>query len=108
MKQLNVSRYLHFLRAAQEMYIGWNRFFPSTFILNKSAMLFLQHIKKRKPLDSNGSILDFLTELKKHKFLYEGEVDPSRQDFLDMVQQKLAEIERRQKTFTKGNRIMPS
>jgi radical SAM protein with 4Fe4S-binding SPASM domain len=99
MTQLNVSRYLHFLRVAQEMYIGWNRFFPSTFILNRSALLFLQHIKKKKPLENSGPILAFLEELKKYKFLYEGEVDPSRQEFLDMVQQKLAEIDRRAEDF---------
>ena len=99
MKQLNVSPYLHFLRMGDGMYTGWNRFFPSIFILNKSALLFLQHIRKKKPLEGNRPMGNFLEELKKYKFLFEGKVDPSRQDFLEMVQQKLAEVKLRAENF---------
>lgn len=99
MKKLKVSKYLHFQRVANDIYVGWNRFFPSIFIFNTSALELLDQIRDDKPLEPNEEIDSVLKEFKKYKFIYEGEVDPSQQDFFNMVQQHLDELNQRGKNF---------
>lgn len=100
-KKINVSQYLHFLQVEKEMYIGWNRFYPSIFIFNNSALELLDRIKANKPVTAEEEIhiAPFLEEFKKYKFIYEGDSDPSREDFLKMVRQKLEEPDRGAKDF---------
>ena len=96
---------MHFLPVDKETYIGWNRYFPSIFILNESALDLLDHIKNNKPMEDvdPAEIEYFLNEFKKYNFIYEGEgdsdEDPSRKNFLDMVKQKLNEPDRNAKEF---------
>ncbi|UCH93859.1 MAG: radical SAM protein [Candidatus Aminicenantes bacterium] len=99
-KKMKVSRYLHFLPVDKEMYIGWNRFFPSIFILNKSALELLDRIKKDKPIEANEEMERFFEELKKYRFLYEGDGnDPYKENFLNIVQQNIHELDCRAKDF---------
>ncbi len=103
MKNLKVSEYLYFLPVDKETYIGWNRYFPSIFILNESALDLLDHIKNNKPIEDvdNEEIEHFFKEFKKYKFIYESDSDddPSQKNFLNMVKQKLKEPDRRAKEF---------
>jgi sulfatase maturation enzyme AslB (radical SAM superfamily) len=75
------------------MFIGWNRFFPSLFIMNNAARGALDKIEKKIPIQVNESISRFIEEAREHKFLYEGEKDPYRDDFFKIVNEKLEEVE---------------
>lgn len=99
MKNLNVSKYLHFQQVDNDIYVGWNRFFPSIFIFNTSALELLDGIRKNKPLETNNEIKYFLKEFKKYKFIYEGELDPSQKDFMNMVQQHFDKLNQRARDF---------
>lgn len=99
MKNLKVSKYLHFQQVANDIYVGWNRFFPSIFIFNTSARELLDHIRDNKPLETDEEMECIIKEFEKYKFVYQGEVDPSRQDFLNMVRQHLDELSQRAKDF---------
>ena len=94
---------MHFLPVDKETYIGWNRYFPSIFILNESALDLLDHIKNNKPIMDvdHEDIEHFLKEFKKYNFIYENDSDddPSRKNFLNMVKQKLEESDRNAKEF---------
>ena len=100
-KELKVSKYLHFLQVDKGMHIGWNRFYPSIFIFNESALELLDRIDKNKPLAPGGEaeIGPFLEAFKKYRFIYEGDVDRSREDFVKMVHQKLEEPNREAANF---------
>ncbi|MGD2092168.1 MAG: radical SAM protein [Candidatus Aminicenantes bacterium] len=99
MKNLKVSKYLHFQPVDHDIYVGWNRFFPSIFIFNRPALELLHRIRDDKPLQTNEEIKYYLKEFKKYKFIYEGECDPSQKDFLNMVQQHLDELNQRAADF---------
>lgn len=99
MKRLKVAEYLHFLLVSKGIYIGWNRFYPSVFIFNQEAMDLLERIKYKKPIKVDNDIGYFLKEFKKYRFLYEGDVDPSRKNFVHMVQWAVAETDRRAGEF---------
>jgi radical SAM protein with 4Fe4S-binding SPASM domain len=101
MKNLKVSKYLHFQQVDDDIYVGWNHFYPSIFIFNPPALELLDHIRDDQPLESDEEIEYFLNEFKKYKFIYEGEFDPSRRDFLNMVQQHLEELNRRARDFSR-------
>lgn len=91
MKKVNLSKYLHLQQVDNDIYIGWNRFFPSIFILNTPALELLDTVKKGVVSEK---IEYYLKEFKKYKFIYEGEIDPSQTDFLDLVQQNLDRLDR--------------
>lgn len=99
MKNLKVSNYLHFQEVDKDIYIGWNRFFPSIFILNTAALDLLDRIKQNTPIKPNEKIEYFLKEFKKYKFVYEGESDPFKTDFLKTVNQHIDELDQRAKDF---------
>lgn len=99
MKNLKVSKYLHFQQVDNDIYVGWNRFFPSIFLFNTSALELLDRIRDDKLLETNEEIEYYLKEFKKYKFIYECEFDPSQQDFLNMVQQHLEELNQQAKDF---------
>jgi radical SAM protein with 4Fe4S-binding SPASM domain len=99
MKNLKVSKYLHFQQVDNDIHVGWNRFFPSIFILNTSALELLERIRDGQPLENHEDIEYFLKEFKKYKFIYEGEFDPSQQDFLNMVRRHLDELNQKAKDF---------
>jgi radical SAM protein with 4Fe4S-binding SPASM domain len=99
MKNVNVSEYLHYAEVDKDIYIGWNRFLPSIFILNKAALSLLDKIEKKTPIEMNENIARFFEEAEKHKFLHEGETDPSREEFFNMVHRELDEMDRRAGDF---------
>jgi uncharacterized protein len=99
MKDIKVSDYLHFHQVDEGRYVGWNRFFPSIFILNKGALKLLDHIRAGKPLETNETIDRFLAEFKKFRFIYEGDSDPSREDFLAEVRKRKEAVELKVKEF---------
>ncbi len=87
---------MHFLPVDNDMVIGWNRYFPSSFILNQTALALLDRIKESQPLPDSDPVRNFLVELKKHRFIYEArpsDQDPSRADFVSLVHRKLEDAE---------------
>ena len=103
MKKLKVSKYLHFLPMDKEISIGWNRYFPSIFILNDAALDLMDRIKTNKPMEMNEEIEQYLQEFKKYKFLYEedddGGGDPFREDFVRIVREETEKPDREAKEF---------
>ncbi|MCP5053404.1 MAG: radical SAM protein [bacterium] len=98
MKNLKVSKYLHLQQVDEDKYIGWNRYFPSIFVLNKGAMKLLDLIREGKTIGGNGNknnekVRGFIKGLKKNKFLYEGTTDSSLGEFREMVRQETDEME---------------
>ncbi len=85
----NVSEYLHFHPVDDDISIGWNRYFPSVFIINEAALEILDLIRKGKEVEEDPEVDAFIEELKKFKFIYEADTDPSRQEFFDLVKQQL-------------------
>lgn len=104
MNNLNVSEYLHFLPVDKDIFIGWNRYFPSIFILNDAALELMDRIKYNKPIEMDEDIEEYLEEFKKYKFLYEGdplEGDPSRKNFENLVREEVKKPDRYAEEFYK-------
>ncbi len=99
MEKLTVAKYLHFLKVDNDAYIGWNRYHPSIFILNKAALDLLDRIAAGKTIPRNNEIDYFLEEFKKYRFIFRGDTDPSKEDFCRMVRQAAAETESRAAQF---------
>lgn len=101
MKNLNVSEYLHFLPVDKDIFIGWNRYFPSIFVLNDAALDVMDRIKNNKPAEMNEDIRQYVNEFKKYKFLYEngGNSDPYRENFVRLVRQETEKPDRDAKDF---------
>ena len=110
MKNLKVSKYLHFLPMDKEISIGWNRYFPSIFILNDAALDLMDRIKTNKPIEMNEEIEQYLQEFKNYKFLYEedddGSGDPFREDFVRIVREETEKPDREAKELTDREKIM--
>ncbi len=104
MKNLNVSEYLHFLPVDKDIFIGWNRYFPSIFILNDAALELMDRIKNNQPIEIDEDIEAYIEEFKKYKFLYQGDPsdgDPFRKDFLNIVREEVKKPDRFAKEFLK-------
>jgi len=99
MTNLKISNYLHFEPVDKEIYIGWNRYYPSIFILNSYALELLDSIKKGNFHKTGEDVEFFLGELKKYKFIYEGKKDLSREFFLEMAQKQLNKVEQNAYNF---------
>lgn len=95
MKNFKVSEYLHYLPVAEGIFIGWNRFLPSFFIINNGALSFLDRIKQQIPFEINPNIAGFLEEAEKHNFLYTDEIDPSPSYFSSLIDSKLIDLKNR-------------
>lgn len=113
MKNLNVSQYLHFLPVDKDIYVGWNRYFPSIFILNDAALELMDRIKHNQPIEPDEDIEEYLDAFKKYKFLYEGDPsagdrdrdrDPSRENFINMVREEVKRPNQFAETFFKEER----
>ena len=92
MKDINVSEYLYFQQvdAGNDIHIGWNRFFPTIFILNRFALELLEAIKNKKKIDHTDETRFFFKELFTYKFIYDTETDRSKDDFLKMIDHRLS------------------
>jgi sulfatase maturation enzyme AslB (radical SAM superfamily) len=99
MKKLTAAKYLHYIEVGQDTYIGWNRYWPSIFILNKEALRLLDRIRDGKAIESSAEIDYFLEEFKKYHFIFQGDSDPSKEKFTRMVREAVAETERRAEDF---------
>jgi len=88
-EKLKVSNDLHFLPVDRKrgMYIGWNRYFPSIFMINEGALQLLAHIRAKTPPNefSPEDVALYIDAFKAYKFVYEGETDPSLDDFKTMA-----------------------
>jgi radical SAM protein with 4Fe4S-binding SPASM domain len=102
---VGVSTYLHFLQVDKDTYIGWNRYFPSIFILNRNALQLLDDIKNKnyKAFKDNTKLKQHVDRFKKYNFVYEGESDPSREDFILMIHKNLELPKRRAAKFYKNH-----
>lgn len=96
MKDVKVSEFLHFQQVDtdEDITIGWNRFFPTIFILNRFALELLDALRNKETIPHNEEMEPFLKELFKYKFIYDSETDPSRDDFLKMIDESLVGLEK--------------
>jgi len=85
MKKLTAAKYLHFIKVDKGTYIGWNRYWPSIFILNEAALKLLDRVRDGRPIERNEEIDYFLDQFKKYRFIFEGDNDPSKENFVRMV-----------------------
>ena len=101
MNNLGVSKYLHFLPMDNDIFIGWNRYFPAVFILNDAALDLMDRIKNHQPIEINEETDKYIRELKKYKFLYENgsDFDPFRENFVRMVRREVEKPDRNARDF---------
>lgn len=83
----------------EETYIGWNRYWPSIFILNSAALELLDRVRKGRPIETNEEVEFFLEKFKKYRFIFEGDSDPSKENFFRLVRQMAEEPDRRAEEF---------
>jgi sulfatase maturation enzyme AslB (radical SAM superfamily) len=84
-----------------DIFIGWNRYFPAVFILNDAALDVMDRIKNNQPLEINEEIEHYVREFKKYKFLYEigSNSDPYRENFVRMVREEVEKPDRDARDF---------
>ncbi len=101
MKDIKVSEYLYFQQvdADNDIHIGWNRFYPTIFVLNRIALELLEAVKNKKKIDHNDESRDFFKELFKYKFIYDTGSDQSKDDFLHMMDNRLSLAKERGDNF---------
>jgi radical SAM protein with 4Fe4S-binding SPASM domain len=101
MKNFNVSEFLHFQKVDNErdITIGWNRFFPTIFILNRFALELLEAVKNKKTIQYNEEIEHFFNQLLKYKFIYLGRKDSSKDDFVKMMADSLGVLKKKGDDF---------
>jgi len=101
MKDINVSEYLYFqpVDADNGIHVGWNRFFPAIFILNPFAMELLEAVGNKKKIDHDDETGTFFKELFKYKFIYDTRQDPSKNDFLEMINHQLSRVKEKGDNF---------
>ena len=89
MRKLTAAKYLHFIEVDEGTYIGWNRYWPSIFILNDAALELLDRVREGvregHPIERNEEIDYFLDEFKKYHFIFSDDTDPSKDEFIRMV-----------------------
>lgn len=91
---MNVSEYIHLLPVEEGVYVGWNRYYPSIFILNDAALELMDKIKNNTPFEKDEETDYFLREFKKYKFIYDGDMDPSLEDFKQELRLQLEKIKK--------------
>lgn len=91
MNDFKVSEFLHFQQvdAGRDITIGWNRFFPTIFVLNRFALELLEAVKNKKTIRYNKEVEHFFNRLLKYKFIYRGGKDSSKDDFVKMMEDSL-------------------
>ncbi|MCK4763216.1 MAG: radical SAM protein [Candidatus Aminicenantes bacterium] len=98
-KKYTAAGSLHFLQVGEDAYIGWNRFWPSIFILNEEALALLERIEQGQPIELNEEIEYYLKEFQQYRFIYAGAVDLSTENFAAMVRRKVEEPRLRAEKF---------
>ncbi len=106
MKDVKVSEFLYFqpVSAAQDTVIGWNRFFPTIFILNRFARELLEALRNKETVPMDEETEGFFNELRKYKFIYDTGKDPSEGDFIGMIEQSLSELKKKQEMIFTGSK----
>lgn len=99
MKKLTAATYLHYIEVDRDTYIGWNRYWPSIFILNKEALNLLDRVRKGEEIETNEEIDYYLEEFKKYHFIFAGDSDPSKEEFVREVREAVGETDRRAQEF---------
>lgn len=101
MKDINVSQYLHFQQVDtdNDISVGWNRFFPTIFILNRFALELLEAVRNKEKIDQDDETRTFFKELFKYKFIYNTRHDQSRDDFLKMIDDRLSLVKEKSDNF---------
>jgi radical SAM protein with 4Fe4S-binding SPASM domain len=93
-KPVKLSEYLYFqeVDAGNGICAAWNRFYPTLFLMNPYALELLDAIKENKKIEGGDEIQAFFDGLFQYKFIYEGERDPSREEFTRMMDRELAAV----------------
>lgn len=96
-----VSGYLYFqpVDIENDIFVGWNRFFPTIFIFNRFALELLEAVKHKKEIDHNDETRAFFDDLFKYKFIFDKETDRSRKDFIEMINQQLSYVKEKGDNF---------
>jgi len=81
----SVSDYLYFLELDTEVWAAWNRYFPTLFIMNQPARDVLDAIRRGDAFEMDDETRAFLQELIKFKFIFPGKIDPSKSDFIALI-----------------------
>ena len=89
-----MSEYLYFqaVDRDKDISIGWNRFFPTIFKLNRFALELLAAVKDEREIDYDDETQAFFKELYTYKFIYDTGKDRSKADFLHMLDRRLARV----------------
>lgn len=101
MNNISISQYLHFRRLDETRGItaGWNRFYPAVFVMNDYAMELLDSLRQKKEIPADDETQRFIRELLKFKFAYRGGEDPSKKDFIAMMDAALHDVKTCGDTF---------
>jgi radical SAM protein with 4Fe4S-binding SPASM domain len=98
-EELKTADNLHFHKVARGKWVGWNRYYPVTFVLNREAKKILDDISRKKRVKSDDGVQEFIGHLKKTGVVFEGKKDPSKEQFMQMVRQKLEAPEKMAREF---------
>jgi radical SAM protein with 4Fe4S-binding SPASM domain len=104
MQNYKASAYLHFHAVSDDDIIGWNRFAPSIFVINQETLEFLNHI----PGNPSQEQKEYLKEFEKHNFIYQGESDHFKNDFIDNFRNIEQEIKQNSERFYADNHAFES
>lgn len=99
MRKLTVAENLHFVPVDEGIYVGWNRFWPSIFILNDEARNLLEQIRNGEDIETDEEIEAYLEECKKYHFLFDGDTDPSRENFIKDIRKNLKWVDDNAREF---------
>lgn len=94
MTNFRVSSFLHFqpVDSDNDISVGWNRFYPTVFILNRRAKEIIKSPLTIREIDREGENGDFFRQLIKYKFIYTSSKDHSKPDFLKMIDLQLTHV----------------
>lgn len=92
---------MHFQQvdAANGISVGWNRFFPTIFIMNPLARKLLEAVRNKEGIDADDETEAFFAELVKYKFIHDPGHDPSKDDFLEMLDNQLLLVKEKGENF---------
>jgi sulfatase maturation enzyme AslB (radical SAM superfamily) len=101
MKNARLSDFIHFqpVDPEKDITLGWNRFFPTIFFLNRFAMDQLAAIKERRVPSPGGELQPFFRQLQRYKFIYTGDKDPAQEDFSGMIAESQELLKKRGEDF---------
>lgn len=95
-----LSKEVRFHEISKGVFVGWNRFFPKLFKLNKDAVLFLRGLDKIANQEAAFKEIPTLkNELLNQGFLCKDRKDTSKEDFFKLIDKEYQRINRKAEEF---------